>query len=159
MPAKLIYTNPRTQPQTRQVLQQINQNFGLIDTDIADLTGKTYSDTGTAGEALSAGEVVRFSGGNIIKAQADSTTNAAAVGLATAAIANGASGTFAHSGVVTNSGWSLTPGAQYFLSGVTAGALVTAPDDTSTGAVAKPIGIALSATELLVNIQPGVVYS
>lgn len=159
MPAKLIYTNPRTQPQTRQVLQQINQNFGLIDTDIADLTSKAYSDTGTAGAAIAAGDVVRFSGGNIVKAQADSATNAAAVGVAPSAISSSATGTFVHSGVVTNSGWSLTQGAQYYLSAVTAGTLVTAPDSTSTGAVAKPIGIALSATELLVNIQPGVVYS
>ncbi len=148
----LIYTNPKTWPQLRQVLQQISRC-------LSDFFG-ILIDEGVAAQAIDAGEVVYIpSAGNIDLADASAIATGRAVGVARENIASGASGEFVSNGKVTNTGWSLTPGATYFLSGTTPGAIVTAPDDTTEGtAVVQSVGFALSATELYVHIPPPMQY-
>lgn len=148
----LVYTNPRTQSQIRAVLQSIN--VCLSDLTLAIDRVGTY--LGVAGEVISVGDVVRLSSGAFVRAQADSESNALAIGVVQDI--SGLDVRIAMSDVVVNSGWTLTPGARYFLSATTAGGLVTAPDSTTAGAVALMVGYALSTTELFVAIQQPIVY-
>lgn len=95
----------------------------------------------------------------IAKANANSGTTFRAIGFASAAIANTASGTVVVSGVVagTTGEWDavtgqtggLTPGSAYFLSNSTAGnCTTTAP---GTGYVCR-VGVAISTTQMLINL-------
>jgi hypothetical protein len=114
---------------------------------------------GTAGEALSAGDLVYLddgSGGTAgrwYKADADNTyssTTAAAIGMAPDAIASGASGNIRLGGRVTGlSG--LTAGTAYYAS-ATAGALTS-----SAPANARYVGVAESTTVLIVSPWAGLV--
>lgn len=112
--------------------------------------------TGTAGESLSAGDLVYLStgagggganAGQWYKADADNTqlsTSVFQIGMAPSAIASGSSGTIRISGVVTVTG-PLTPGAAYYASG-TAGAITPTPP---TNAIR--IGQADSATTIILG--------
>lgn len=131
---------------------------------VADATGKLDPSflpngvgadavTGTAGEALSAGDMVYISGtGTILKA--DATTPAkAARGYVLAAVLNAAPATVYFDD--SNSSLSaLTPGATYYLS-PTAGTVSTTPPTTS-GQIVQELGFATSATSLHVNIQESI---
>jgi hypothetical protein len=117
-------------------------------------SGSSLDVTGTAGEAISAGDVVYMStgdGGTNVgqwyKTDADFTTKSTStfqVGVAPSAIAAAATGTIRISGSVTVAG-PLSTGAAYY-AGATAGAMVTTPP-----ANALRIGQAASATELIVG--------
>lgn len=113
--------------------------------------------TGTAGEALSAGEWAYLSNGSgaltpgrWYKTDADtsySASSAMLVGVAVAAISNGASGTFRVAGKMTGlSG--LVAGSDYYLSG-TAGAISTTP-----GTMPRFVGRADSTTTLVLAPNP-----
>ena len=108
----------------------------------------------TAGEALSAGNIVYFSGsGTVLKA--DSTAIAkAGRGYVNAAVLNGGTATVFFDD--TNTGLTgLTPGATYYLD-TTAGGVTTTPT-TTTGQIVQEIGFATSATSLRVNIQEPII--
>lgn len=146
-----IYINPKSQSQIRQVFADINVCFAQFNLAIADV-GTLQ---GVGGEVLALGEIVRYDGvGAFVKAQADSLANAAAIGGVQEIV--GLDIRVAQSDTIPATG--LTPGARYFLSAVTAGAIVTAPDSTSAGAVSLCVGYALSATELHVEIGTPIVY-
>ena len=105
-------------------------------------------ETYTAGEAISAGDLVYVSAsGTVMKADANAVAKAA-VGFAPSAISNGASGliTF-HTGKITTTG--LTLGARYFLSNTTTGGFATYGSLTYGAAdIQQCVGIAESTTVL-----------
>lgn len=103
---------------------------------------------GTAGESLAAGDVVYLKDSTgWYKADADaaaSSSEAAIIGMAPAAIASGATGTIRIKGLVTVTG-PLTAAATYYVS-ATAGALTsTAPT------LVRNVGVGYTATSILVS--------
>lgn len=107
------------------------------------------SKTVTAGEALSAGDLVYLNGsGQAMKADANTVTKMA-VGFVLASISNGASGTVYFDGTISGLS-SLTPGATYFLSASAAGGITTTPP-SGAGDIVQPVGWAVSSTELTFN--------
>lgn len=117
--------------------------------DISELAttvtaGAGATTTAASTTAAAVGDAVYVSaGGAVSKAQADVAATVKVAGFV------GAAGSIVTSGVVRNTGWALTPGARYFLSTTTAGALTNVVP--TTGWVA-PVGIALSATDLVIQI-------
>ena len=92
-----------------------------------------------------------FGAGSVKKAKADALATMEAFYFATAGIAAAASGFFQSSGILAGlSG--LTPGATYYLSPTTAGAMVTTAP-TATGQFVVRLGKALSATEFEIRIE------
>ena len=106
----------------------------------------------TATSALVAGDVVYVDGaGTVDKAISTSTTPALVAGVASGSISSSATGAILASGAIAGlSG--LTAGATYFLSDTTSGALALYSALTS-GNRAIRVGLALSTTALLVNVQ------
>jgi hypothetical protein len=123
---------------------------GKIDPSVLPNGVGADATTGTAGEALNAGDIVYISNtGTVLKA--DATTPAKqARGYVLVAVANAAVATvfFDESNTAVTG---LTPGATYYLS-ATPG-LVTATPPITTGQIVQQIGFATSATSLHVNIQ------
>jgi len=113
-------------------------------------TGETY----TAGEALTAGNLVYItSSGTIMKADANSEGKLAQ-GFVLASISNGASGTFyrGHGKITGLTG--LTAGSRYFLSNAATGAIALYSALTySTGDIQQYVGRAESTTVLA--FEPG----
>lgn len=143
-----ISTNRR--PISRHAIDaaQGRSNFRKIDRDRVD------QETGEAQEAIALGQVIRVSAGNQINlARANTSANAQPVGIAIEAMANGHTGAYKTAGLIRNAAWSLTPGAIYYLSGATAGTLVSTIDVTSEGEYVIILGRAQSATEFILDIQ------
>lgn len=110
--------------------------------------GTASSETYTAGEALSAGDLVYVSAsGTVMKADANTSTKAA-VGFVPSSISNGASGTVIfHDGKITTTG--LTAGSFYYLSNTTTGAFALYASLTyGTNDIQQKVGIAESTTVL-----------
>lgn len=108
--------------------------------------------TGTAGAALSGHMAVAYdSAGLLVYASADDPEHAFTLaGITTGAAASGTAATVQRDDVIEHNGWTWTPGAPVFLG--LGGALVQAP---AAGAVfLKPIGLALTATRLMLAMQP-----
>ena len=123
-------------------------------------TATSLDVTGTAGEALTAGDAVYLSDGSgslnagrWYKADADNTyssSTAGMAGVAPDAIASGASGSIRLSGRVTGlSG--LTTGSRYYASATAGGLTATPPTN------ARFLGMAASATILILQGNPGAV--
>lgn len=105
-------------------------------------------ETYTAGEAISAGDLIYVSAsGTVMKADANAVAKRA-VGFAPSAISNGASGVITfHDGKITTTG--LTAGSLYFLSNTTTGAFATYGTLTYGSAdIQQCVGIAESTTVL-----------
>lgn len=123
-------------------------------------TPQTTLSNSNAG-AITLGQAVYSDGaGSVDLARANAIATARAIGLvAAASIASAASGAIQYGGVATSADWnavigstSLTPSARYYLDPTTAGHLTaTAPD--SAGQYVVGIGVALSTTELLIEIE------
>jgi len=117
----------------------------------------TNSNTGS----ITIGQPVYVDGaGTVDLAQANASGTAKVAGLVKdATVANGASANIQHSGVLTSADWTsvvgsttLTAGSRYYLDASTAGQLTaTAPD--TTGQFVVGVGMALSTTELLIEIE------
>lgn len=107
--------------------------------------------TKTASGAIAIRDAVYVtSGGNVSKAKADASGTRIVLGFATAAISDTASGSIQTDGILSGFS-SLTPGARLFLSQATAGAIVEDVSGYTTGWIC-PVGVALSATEIEINI-------
>lgn len=117
----------------------------------------------TADAALIAGAAVYASAADHVnKARANASGTSRCLGLAAAAISNGATGTIQVNGIVTLSTaeWDalagttggLTYDSTYYLSPSTAG-LLTATCPTTVGQLVVIVGVALSTTELNVKIS------
>ena len=108
----------------------------------------------TTAAAVAIGDVVEITGAGLAQpADADAASQPvggvqSVLGISTTATAPGGTATVQHSGVVTGLA-GLTPGAQYYLGA--AGALTAAPV-IATGNYVLFMGIAISATELLLRI-------
>lgn len=103
----------------------------------------------TAGEALSAGNLVYISAsGTVLKADANSEAKEA-VGFVLSSVSNGASGTvYMGSGVITGLS-SLTAGSRYFLSNSVTGGVATYASLTyGSGDIIQYVGRAISTTSL-----------
>jgi hypothetical protein len=120
-----------------------------------DLAGLETTVAFTADETIQAYRVVRIkpSNGRVVRASRASLSVARVVGIVTAETNNQSTALVQSSGVVGNPAWSWTPGDYIYLSN-TVGDLT---DDISgfsdTDAICL-IGIAISATELLLAIEP-----
>lgn len=103
----------------------------------------------TASENLSAGDFVNIwddSGTAKVRKADASSTSKEAHGFVLAAVTSSANATVYFEGTNTQlSG--LSPAAKYFLSGSTAGGVVSTPPSAS-GHIVQSIGVALSATEI-----------
>lgn len=122
--------------------------------------GSPGAETYTAGEALSARDAVYIGpSGTLLKADAN-TEGKAAQGFVPSAISNGATGTviFDDGQITGFSG--LTPGARYFLSNSTTGAIALYASLTyAANDIQQQVGIAESATVLRFSIQPSILIS
>lgn len=108
----------------------------------------------TAGEALSASDLIYINGsGQMLKADADSASKAA-VGFVLASVSNGGSGTaYFGSGLITGL-TGLTIGIPYYLSQTAGGITSTAP--TGTNVIQQQVGVPVSATTLYFEPQPAI---
>lgn len=107
---------------------------------------------GTAGAALSAGDVVGYnSSGALVKADADASTPIPAVGVILFDAASGAPCTFATQAIVKDEGWNWTAPGYIYLSGTAGGYTATKPS-TATNIV-QPIGVARTATTAFINVS------
>lgn len=106
----------------------------------------------TAGENLTAADVVYISAANTVsKAKGDADATRDAIGIATASVSAAASVDVRMHGVATGF-TGLTPGARYYLSAATAGA-VTATPPNSSGKSLVNIGFSKSATSMALQIH------
>jgi hypothetical protein len=85
------------------------------------------------------------------KAKADAAGTSKAIAFATATVAAAASGSYQTNGILSGLA-GLTAGATYYLSAATAGA-ITATAPSATGSYVVELGVALSTTELLIEIK------
>lgn len=112
-----------------------------------------------ADEALAVGDAIRIASvdplEHIEKAQADAVANADADGICTKAANVDGVTEYCPSGVVELAGWGLTAGSIYYLSAGAAGAITTTAPST-VGQVVRIMGVAVSADELLVRIEQGI---
>jgi len=111
--------------------------------------------TVTAGETLSAGDLIYLSAApEALKADANSDAKAA-IGFVLSGITAAATGTaYFGSGMITGlSG--LTAGAKYYLSAATPGAITTTKPSGS-GDIIQQIGVAVSTTELYFEPQDAI---
>jgi len=103
------------------------------------------------------GDAIRYSGSAWVKSQANSDTNADVDALVVA-VADANNFSYQIAGVTLTIFTGLTPGATYFLSPSTAGALTTT-ETTTVGEVTKPVLRALSATTAIFVSMRGAVIS
>lgn len=132
-------------------------------TVLAELQPVLRGPKGDAGSALSSyPAAVALSGhvavtldaaGQAVAADCRTGAHAAAVlGVTTGAAAPGADATVMAEGLLTSPGWGLTPGLPVYLG--EAGALVQVVPPSAL--FIKPIGLALSSTAVLVDLQPAI---
>jgi hypothetical protein len=119
---------------------------GKLDSTMMPTGFGTDSATMTAGEALSAGNLVYItSSGTVMKADANAVAKAA-VGFVLASISNAASGTVYFEGTVTGL-TGLTPGAAQFLSDATTGGVISTVV-SGAGKIVQPVGTAVTSTTM-----------
>lgn len=142
-----ITTTPHSPSHLRVVIDRLRRQAGAT-------TGVIFPDEGTAASALAVGEVVYApSAGNLDLAIATALSTSRVVGIVVQAADSGAIAIIQTAGVVENAGWSLTANTVYYLSKDTPGALTaTGPD--ATGETVVAVGIAISATQLMLLITP-----
>lgn len=171
-----VYQNPQTPAHLRRVIDQLKNSIAGTDSSVsdaeADITALEASvtilealagdleaavwATMTASGAIAAGDIVYPSASNTASlAQADALSTSRGVGVALAAAADTEDVQVQSAGYVTIAGWSLTPGARYFLDPTTPGAITsTAP--TAVGQTVVFIGTAVTATKLRLLIADAI---
>lgn len=119
---------------------------GKLDSTLMPTGFGSDTRTVTAGETLTAGNLIYLNGsGQALKADAN-TEAKAAIGFVLAGITNAATGTaYFGSGIITGLS-SLTPGARHFLSATTPGG-ITPTVPSGSGDIVQCVGYAISATE------------
>lgn len=110
----------------------------------------------TCSAAVTVGDTVYINGSGVaIKAQANAISTSNVVGVVTAK-ASSTSCTLQTCGYTGSIFSGLTPGATYFLSNSSSGALTTS-FPTSSGHAIAPVGKAYSASVLIINIQTRII--
>lgn len=108
----------------------------------------------TNGDATShaLGDIVYISAADTgKKAKADAAGTKDAIAIAMGAITNGTTGSYQTGGILTGL-TGLTANTPYYLSAATAG-LLTATPPSAVGQYVVRIGLAISTTELMINIE------
>lgn len=132
---------PTNRAALRAILARLKRNAVILEGDAEDLENAVY-ESGTAGENLSAGEIVRqHTDGNIYLAQADSDANSKVVGFVVADASSGNAVLYQVAGLMSMTGWGLTARSFYYLSAGTAG-LLTATAPSITGQYVVPVAFA-----------------
>lgn len=127
----------------------------------AAASGSGTSDTYTAGEAISARDILYTSAsGTVMKADATNKAKAAQA-VTQAAISNAATGPVFFAGKRITGFTGLTAGERYFLSNTTPGgiALFSALTFNTTGHIIQCVGIAESSSVLRFEVHPFTVYN
>lgn len=121
---------------------------GKIDTTILPTGIGAQTKVAATSESLSAGQLVNLwnDSGTIKARKADASNGRRAHGFVLTGVTSPNNATVYLDGTITGL-TSLTPGATYYLSGATAGAIVSTAPSTS-GYISQEVGVALSATEL-----------
>lgn len=121
---------------------------GKIDTTILPTGIGAQTKVAATSESLSAGQLVNLwnDSGTIKARKADASNGRRAHGFVLTGVTSPNNATVYLDGMITGL-TSLTPGATYYLSGATAGAIVSTAPSTS-GYISQEVGVALSATEL-----------
>jgi hypothetical protein len=109
------------------------------------------SRTGTAGEDITAGEVVYVTGGEVMLAQANAEESAVAVGIALNDAADGQPISYLVSGGI-NPGATVAVGTVYAVSAAAAGGIAPVSDLSSTEYVTI-LGVATTTSRIDVNIN------
>lgn len=140
----------------RRPLKAIGTGAGVLRAQLPLLNG-------SGGTVALGAPVYGISAGQFSKALANALATSSVIGLvADATVLNGASGVVVTSGPVTGTTaqWDaitgqvggLTPNTHYYLDPTTAGKLtITAP--SAAGKVVAPVGLAISALTMIVNVQ------
>lgn len=124
---------------------------GLLDPSVMPSGITPDQKAGTSNGAITAKDMCYVeTAGTIARASAAAGTPHGAQGYALTSVATGQPITIQLEGKISGL-TGLTPGATYFLSNTTAGA-ITATPPSATGELWQPVGTALSATEL--NFEP-----
>jgi hypothetical protein len=131
--------------QTTIVADDITDVRPFIGSSGGGTSGEVVVQVSQTAHGFVVGECLRWNGTQWVKAQANSVTNALAVGMVSA-VYDTNSFALTLIGRVSKTGWGLTPGAVYYLSDSVAGG-ITATEPTTTGLVSKPVFIARTATE------------
>lgn len=131
---------------------------GKLDSSFMPTGFGADSRTVTAGENLSAGDLVYLnSSGEAFKADANSQAKEA-IGFTLTSITAASSGTiYLGSGIITGL-TGLTAGSRYFLSATTAGGISTSKP-TGAADIVQQVGFALSSTELYFEPQDSVLLT
>ena len=124
--------------------------YTKAESDLKLLAKQDHSLTYVAGEAITAYRVVRVLSGSVYHASCDQDTHMQAVtGIATTgAVMVGSSVTVKILGTITYAGWAWTPGYAIY-NGINGVLTQTAP---GTGNYIREVGVALSATSMLVRV-------
>ncbi len=101
--------------------------------------------------SVTVGDIVRFSGSTIVKAQANNFTNSKVIGVCTSKSTTTTCNVQV-TGHTTTVFSGLSPATFYFLSDTTAGDVTTTPPATAGSYVIK-IGIAYQSNKLILQIQ------
>lgn len=122
-----------------------------LDATMAEIEGQVFTNGDAGNHVL--GEVVYLSAADTVrKAKSDAPGTSRAIAFATATIVNATTGVYQTSGALGGFA-GLTAGAVYYVSAGTAGA-ITATAPSVVGQSVIEVGVALSTTELLIDIKP-----
>jgi len=147
-----IITSPKSLSHLQVVINRLRLRIDQLSTATSGGAGNTQLGTATAN--LAVGDAVYADGaGSFDEAIATGLATSRVVGVVTVAALATVVATVQTSGVVTNSGWSLTTDSIYYLSKDTAGE-ITATAPIVAGETVVPVGIAVSATELKLLCPP-----
>jgi len=130
------------------LLKPLVWNGSFEELQSSDYLSAPIAITLTAGENLTKGDIVYFSGANTVsKAKSNASSTMDAIGIATETINNTNSGIILLFGLIGGLS-SLTAGAEYFVSDSSAGDITTTRPTTENYYIQK-VGIAKSTTELI----------
>lgn len=154
-PFDKIYTRPKTAGHLQQTLFKLERSLDLLGA-FTDSLAEAVFQAAEATATVTAFQVVRSSGdGQITPAQATSQAGSDVIGIATAGGGIGASVQYQTVGAVDYTPGGLTPGAIYYLSATTAGAITTTAPSTA-GQYVVVIGKATAADKLVLQIGQGI---
>ncbi|MBU8921255.1 MAG: hypothetical protein KOO63_05500 [Bacteroidales bacterium] len=132
----------------------------IADGDVDMKEGYTPSSWTKAGESISAFELLYYAPDSTWKlADADTSSGAGSfyakrgMGMATANISNGSSGTIMTRGVAHNTTWNWTKIGAYLYVSTTAGGLTEAPADTTAGHASQIVGWVIHPDMIMFDVN------
>ncbi|WP_080058960.1 hypothetical protein [Spirosoma aerolatum] len=127
---------------------------GRLDASLMPNGFGILSVTATATESLTVGFVNLYnSSGYKVRKAVATAKGTKAIGYVTQAYSTGDAVTVYFDNGVLGGLSGLTPDADYYLSDTVAGGITTTPPTTGTGKIVQFVGVAKSATELMVSIE------